>query len=155
MVRELSLKLWLADERTFVLGWLSNLDEVPVKPAEGIAHLPAELRDLLETRLAAGTPLWAAGHAEKWDNTLLPIVLANLQGVPVVGHLKQVKSFAIGLVPDNPVKVQGSFRCTGEAAAKKIAEKELAGRAEKEPDRFKFSRDGAWLDVQWKIDWKR
>ena len=34
------------------------------------------------------------------------------------------------------------------AAAKKIAQADLAPRQKDSPDTFKFSRDGDWLDVQ-------
>ncbi len=151
-VSGLPVTLWLADDRTIVLGLFSNLEEVPARAHEGIDHLPSELRSLLRERLPAGTPLWMAGHAEDWKKTWLPTLLAGLPGVPVLARLEQVKSFAVGVFPEKPIKVQGAFRCRDESAARKIAEGELAPLAKKQPQRFTYSRDGAWLDVQWKAE---
>jgi hypothetical protein len=151
-VRGLPMTLWLPDHSTIVLGLASELEDVPARASEGIDHLGAELRLLIEKRLSPGMVLWAAGHADDWKKTWLPTLLAPFRAVPVLGRLEQVKSFAIGLIPDNPIKLQGAFRCAGDAQAKQIEEQELVPRSKKEPEKFKYSRDGAWLDVQWKFD---
>jgi hypothetical protein len=151
-VRGLPMTLWLPDNRTVVLGLASDLADVPAQPAEGIDHLSASLRPLLEKRLAGGMVLWAAGHADDWKKTWLPTLLAGLKDVPMLGRLEQVTSFAVGLVPEKPVKLQGAFLCRDEPAAQTIEEQDLAARARKNSQTFKYSRDGAWLDVQWKFD---
>jgi hypothetical protein len=149
-VRNVPLRLWLADERTLVLGLFGKMQDVPSKPHEGASHLPSELRQVLEQRIAPGAPLWLAGHCEKWDRTVLPVLLEEVKGPPVLARLKEVRSFAVWVQPEKPVKVHGAFRCASEAAARRIEQQDLAPRRQANPDTFAFSRNGAWLDVQMK-----
>jgi hypothetical protein len=67
-------------------------------------------------------------------------------------RLEHVSSFALWLVPEKPPLLQGAFRCADEKLAQKIAEEELGPRQKAHSERFKFSRDGAWLDVQLKLE---
>ncbi len=150
-VRGLPVTLWLPDDHTLVLGLFGNLEEVPEQPSEGIDHLHAEVRQLLEGRLVAGMTVWAVGHADDWKKTWLPVLLRTFKDVPVLARVEQLKSFALGIVPDRPLRLHGSFRCADEATAKKIVAEELAPRAKQEPEQFKYSRAGAWLDVQRKF----
>jgi hypothetical protein len=151
-VRGLPMTLWLPGDRTVVLGLLGDLAGVPSRPNEGLDHLSAVLRKLIEARISTGMAAWAAGHADDWKATLLPVLLANFKDTPVLGRIEQVRGFALGVLPEKPLKLQGAFRCADEATARKIEEQDLAPRAKKEPGRFKYGRDGAWLDVQWKLD---
>src|SRR5262249_43264541 len=120
------------------------------KPHEGASHLPSELRQVLEQRIAPGAPLWLAGHCEKWERTVLPVLLEEVKGPPVLALLKEVRSFAVWVQPEKPVKVHGAFRCASEAAARRIEQQDLAPRRKANPESFAFSRDGEWLDVQMK-----
>jgi hypothetical protein len=152
-VQKLQMSLWLADDRTFVIGiFAMKLDRVPEKPAEGIDHLAAPLRQALTQRLSTGMPLWLAGHSEDWSKTVLPDLLKMFKDVPMLTHIDKVKTFAIGVVPDRPLKVHGAFRCPNEAVAKKLEAQELAPRAKKEPEAFQYAREGVWLQAQWKVD---
>jgi hypothetical protein len=149
----LPMTLWLADDRTIVLALANEeLEGVPERPAEGLDHLSAEVRVLIEKRLSPGMVLWAAGHSEDWKKTWLPLLLAGFKDVPVLSRLAQVKGFAVGVLADRPARLQGAFECRDEQAARRIEDQELTARAKKEPEKFKYSRDGAWLDVQWKFD---
>jgi hypothetical protein len=150
-VQNLPMALWLADERTFVLGLFTKLERVPEKPAEGIDHLPADLRQAINERLTTGMPLWLAGHAQDWSKTLLPSLVGVFKDVPMLDQIDKVRTFAVGVVPEKPVKVQGAFRCADESTAKKLESEQLAPRAKKEPDALKYGREGAWLTVQWKF----
>jgi hypothetical protein len=147
-VRGVPVQLWLADERTLVLGLFSDLAQVPAAPQEGLAQLPAELRRVIEQRLAAGVPAWVAGHSADWKKTWLPALLARRKDVPVLGRLEQVRTFALWLVPSRPAKLAGAFRCGDEAQARKVEAEELAPREKEHPETFKYTREGAWLDVQ-------
>ena len=148
----LTVQLWLADERTLVLGLFSSMEDVPVKPYEGASQLPEEVREVLQQRLGAGTPLWLAGHSANWEKTVLPVLLGGLKDAPVMDRLKQVSTFALWLQPDQPPKVLGAFRCADEKIAKQIEHQDLAARLKKNPEAFKFSRDKEWLNVQMKMD---
>src|SRR5215470_6206914 len=121
------MTLWLPDDRTVVLTLANEeLEGVPEQPAEGIEHLSAEVRLLIEKRLSPGMVLWAAGHAEDWKKTWLPVLLAGFKDVPVLPRLAQVKGFALGVLADQPARLQGAFECRDEPAARRIEEQELA-----------------------------
>src|SRR5262249_26444919 len=47
-VGKLPVQLWLADERTLVVGLFSTMEQVPGKPQEGLTHLPPEVRQAIE-----------------------------------------------------------------------------------------------------------
>lgn len=144
--------LWLIDDRTFVVGlFTAKLGGVPEKPAAGMAHLPKELREAVTTRLASGQPIWTAGHAKQWPKTLATLLKGALDGVPLLGRIDDVRTFAVGVVPDKPMKVQGAFRCADEAAAARLEAEELVPRAKKEPEAFKHGREKEWLSVQWRL----
>lgn len=145
-VRGVPATLWLADERTLIVGLFGQFDLVPGKPHDGLRHVRTDLRQVVEKRIPAGTPAWVAGHADDWKKTWLPTLAAAAKDVPLTARLGEVKTFALWLVPSRPAKVMAAFRCADEAAATKIEVAELVPRAKDEA--FKYSRDGAWLDVQ-------
>jgi hypothetical protein len=145
-VRNLPVKLWLANETTIVVGLFSNLEQVPSKPFEGLSQLSAELRQVIEKRIDAGLPMWAAGHSANWKKTWLPTLTSRMKEVPMLTRLEDVRTFALWLIPTNPAKVAGAFRCASEEIASKIEQKELEPRANGET--FKYNRQGEWLEVQ-------
>jgi hypothetical protein len=147
-VGKLPVQLWLADERTLVVGLFSKMEQVPGKPHDGLSQLPAELRQAIEKRVVAGAPAWAAGHSVDWKKTWLPTVVGAVKDVPLLGRLEDVRTFALWLVATEPAKVGGAFRCANETAAAKIAREDLVPRQKDSPEAFKFSREGEWLDVQ-------
>jgi hypothetical protein len=151
-VRALPVQLWLADERTIILGLFSKLEQVPSTPNEGIEHLSAELQNVLQRRLPAGIPAWVAGHSSDWKKTWLPALVAARKDIPVLAQLAQVRTFALWLVPSRPAKLAGAVRCADEAAARKIEAAELAPRQKESAGAFKYVREGAWLDVQLTLD---
>jgi hypothetical protein len=145
-VQGVALQLWPADETTLVLS--SRLADVPAQPGEGGENLDDEVRSVLHQRVAAGAPLWLAGHSPNWDKTLLPLLLGARKDVPVVNRLKDVKTFALWLQPDRPARLFGAFRCLNEESAKQIETEDLRERAKSNPEGFKFSRDKDWLTMQ-------
>jgi hypothetical protein len=148
----LEFLLWLADERTFVLGLFSKMEDVPLSPQEGASPLDSEVRQVLEQRLSAGVSIWLAGHSADWEQTVLPTLLGGWKGLPVLHRSKDVRTFAIALQPDKLVRLIGVFHCTDEASAKRIEQQELAPRRKADPEAFKCSRDGEWLNVQMTVD---
>jgi hypothetical protein len=154
-LQNLPLLLWLADERTFVLNLFSKkMEDVPVQPDEDASQFPAELRQVIQQRLDAGTPIWLAGHSNNWELTLLPklLDLFGSKRVPVLSRWKDVRTFAIALHTAKPLKLIGAFRSADEPAAKRIEREELVPRQKADPDGFKYIREGEWLTVQVKID---
>lgn len=147
-VRGLPLALWLADERTLVLGLFSRLETVPAQPREQLDHLPEEVRTLVEQRLDAESPAWAVGHARDWKKTWLPALLGSMKEVPGLTRLGDVTSFALWLPSERPVRLKAAFRCKDEAAARRLTDEELAPRRKQQPDRLQFSREGPWVHLQ-------
>ncbi len=82
---------------------------------------------------------------------MLPILLKDWKTVPVIGHLKQVKTFALSLQTEKPARLLGEFRCADEASAKRMVEEELTPRQKASPETFRFSREKEWLSVQMKV----
>src|SRR5262245_11456184 len=93
-IRNLPVSLWLADERTIVVGVFSRLEQVPLRPHEGLKELPGEVQQLMTKRLSAGVPVWLVGHAADWKKTWLPTLVGQFKEVPLLAHIEQVPSFA-------------------------------------------------------------
>jgi hypothetical protein len=151
-IQNVPLLLWLADERTFMLGLFTKMEDVPLTPQEGATPLPAELRQVIEQRLGAGVPIWLAGHSSDWEQTLLPKLLSGWKRLPVLSQLKAVRTFAVALEPGRPARLFGSFRCADETSARRIEQQELAPRQKADPKGFTFNRDNEWLSVQMTVD---
>ena len=152
-IGSLPVRLWVADDRTVVIGVFSNLERVPGKPTKDITHLSAEMRETIEKRLAAGTPFWAVGHSTNWKNTWLPTVLEQAKDLPLVGRLEQVQTFGLWLVPSRPVKIGGAFRFADAVAARKVVVQDLEPRARANPETFRFTQTGPWVDVLQTLEW--
>jgi hypothetical protein len=150
-VRNLPVQLWLANETTIVMGLFSNMEQVPGKPHDGLTHLPPDLRQVIEKRLPSGVSAWVAGHAADWKKTWLPALLGQQKDLPLVSRLAQVRTFALWLAATKPARFAGTFGCVDEASAIKIEQADLAPRQKANPEAFKFSREDAWLDVQWTL----
>ena len=146
-IKDVPMRLWVADERTVVIGVFDNLGRVPGEPASDITHLPAEMRETIEKRLAAGTPFWAVGQSTNWKNTMLPTFLEQAKGLPLLGRLEQVRTFGLWLVPSRPVKLGGAFHFADEAAARKAVKEDLDPRARADPETFRYTQTGPWVDV--------
>lgn len=146
-VRNVPVKLWLADERTLVVG-LVKMDQLPGTPHDGLSQLPAEVRQVIEKRVAPGAPAWVAGHSANWKKTLLPTIAATMKDVPLLAHLEDVRTFAVWLTAAKPAKVWGVFGCASEEVAKKLELAELEPRQKANAEAFKYSREGAWLEMQ-------
>jgi hypothetical protein len=143
----LGARLWVADDRTVVIGVFGGLGRVPGKPEADITHLPREMRETIETRLAAGVPIWAVGHSTNWKNTYLPNLLKQAKDLPLAGRLEQAETFGLWLVPSRPVKVGGAFRFADAAAAQKVVKEDLEPRARANPETFRYTQMGPWVDV--------
>ena len=154
-IKGVPMRLWAADERTVVIGVFTNLERVPGKPTADINHLPREMRETIEKRLAAGVPFWAAGHSTNWKNTWLPTVLDPAKDLPLVGRLEQVQTFGLWLVPSRPMKVGGAFRFADGSAAEKVVKQDLEPRAKLNPETFRYSQEGPWVDVLQTLEWGR
>ena len=146
-IREVPMHLWVADERTVVFDMFSRFERVPGKPTADITHLSREVRETIEKRLAAGTPFWAVGHSTNWEQTLLLRLLGPAKDLPLVDRLKQVETFGLWLLPTRPVKVGGTFRFANETSAKKVVKEDLELRAKRNPETFRFTQTGPWVDV--------
>ncbi|MFO0927495.1 MAG: hypothetical protein U0736_10715 [Gemmataceae bacterium] len=150
--RNLPLTLWLADDRTLVIGLFSTLGQLPAKPAEAPAPFSDDLRGLVDQQRQADPPVWLAGHARDWKKTWLPTLLANVKDVPLLTRLERLTGFALWLDLDRPARLHGTFRCADEAEARRIAADELEVRHKANPDRLEYSRDGATLTVRLTLD---
>ena len=154
-VKNIPMHLWAADDRTIVIDVFNKLERVPGKPTEDITHLPLELREMIEKRLAAGTPFWAVGHSTNWKQTWLSRLLGPANELPLVSRLNEVQTFGLWLVPTRPVKLGGAFRFADEAAAQKAVKEDLEPRAKANPETFRFTQTGPWVDVLQTLEWGR
>ena len=154
-VRNVPMRLWVADDRTVVLGVFSKLDRVPAKPTADITHLSRQIRETIEKRLAAGTPFWAVGHSTNWKHTLLPTLFEQAKDLPLVNRLDRVQTFGLWLVPSRPVKIGGAFRFAEESDARKVVKEDLEPRAKSNPETFRFTQTGPWVDVLQTLEWGR
>lgn len=137
-----------ADPRTLVLGLSpTHLAEVPLRPVAGLDHLATPVRKVLEDRVGPGGPLWAAGHAQDWTKTPAAPLLGEPKKEDLKG-LQKVRTFAVWLVPTDPVKVFAAVECADPAAAEALAERYLSGWEKAAPEGRKYSREGAWLSGQ-------
>lgn len=144
-----SLPMHLAqvDRRTFVIGVVNKLEKVPAEPDDNLDQLDAPLRRALNERLTGGIPAWLVGHAENWEKTWLPTLLAGVKDVPLMDQLGAIRTIALGFQPERN-RVTGAVRCADESRAKSLAEKELAPRQKKDPRRFTYSIEGEWITLQ-------
>ncbi len=142
--------VWFADERTLVIGLMSkHLEAVPDRPAEGLERLPAEVRELLRTRLQSGGPAWAVGHCADWRRTGAALLLDALPEKDAA-LLTHVHDFALQLSADRPATWIATFGCDGEDAAQSV---EARLTEAKPPDAdWKAVREGAWLTFQLRGD---
>ncbi len=94
-----------------------DLQAIPSKVTGDANHLSPRLRNALKERIAPGSQVWAAGHAENWDNTLAAVYLGSL---PQEHReiLNKIQTIAIGIRVDERPIVQASFQCSDEPAAK-------------------------------------
>jgi uncharacterized membrane protein YhaH (DUF805 family) len=112
--------VWFADDRTLVFALTpEDLDDVPLKPVEGLARLAAPLQQAV-AEMKSGTLLWLAGHSSDWQK--------NLQGMPFLqvpkemqALLKEVKTFAAWLELTEKANLQLALGCADTEAAGKVA----------------------------------
>ncbi len=154
-IGSLPVHLWVADDRTVVLGVFTKLEGVPAKPTADITHLSKPIRETIEKRLAAGTPFWAVGHSTNWKNTLLPTLFEQAKDLPLVNRLDRVQTFGLWLVPSRPVKIGGAFRFAEESDARKVVKEDLEPRAKSNPETFRFTQTGPWVEVLQTLEWGR
>ncbi|HVS39157.1 MAG TPA: hypothetical protein VMS17_26600 [Gemmataceae bacterium] len=138
--------VWFADDRTILMAlWSKHLESVPDRPAAGLERLPAAVRNLLQTRLAADGPMWVVGHSGDWRQTAAAVVLAALpkKDADLAGH---VHDFALQLRAEEPMTLAAVLGSDGEDAARRL-EARLAAAKPAEAD-WKAAREGQWLTLQ-------
>jgi len=146
--------LWCADNRTLVLALSpSELQAAPNSPVEGLGHLPAAIRTVLQERMGTGGPLWAVGHADNWSETAAGLLLqrANPEDVK---RLEQVRTFGVWLQQpsggNQPIlTLQATLACANANAARELEEKSLRPHLTAEA---RLVRSDNWLTLQTKLD---
>ena len=123
-----------------------ELEHVSAKAEAGIDHLTAPLRSALRERIALGSQVWAAGHAEDWKKTLALTYLATL---PEENRkiLEKIQTFAVGLHVDNRTTINGAFHCVDESSAQALDEF-LRRQRVPEFTNVKSSQKETWVSIQ-------
>jgi hypothetical protein len=125
-LKNTQLILWPADERTLVVGgWPEgDLKDVPLKPRDGLDHLPADLRTLLTNNLdtaarQAPAQLWVAAHADDLGKLPASVALGFLlkDSWPVV---KNVQSLAAWVQLGDDADIRAVAHCSDSAAAEAL-----------------------------------
>ena len=147
-LRNFPARLWLADERTLVLGLFTRLELLPSRPYATGDHLPAAVRTLLEERITPGAAAWLVGHSSDWKKTVIPLFVGNVPGIPLLGKLEQTRNVALSLLVGDRPRVQAAFQFHDADTAEKLTRSELAPLLESKPDRYKVSQQADWVDVQ-------
>jgi len=119
--------LWFADDKTLAVVWPSDdIKELPTKPKSGVAHLPHELRSLLEQQLdpaakKAPIQLWTAGHVDSWEELavrpILPFFLK--ESWPT---LSSIRTLGVWAQLNEDADLQGACQCADPQAAETLRE---------------------------------
>lgn len=144
-LRDVPLTLWLPNSTTIVLGLFTGLEKLPGERAEDASRLTAETRAALEGRLAVGTVAWAVAHSADWAKSPLLSALPVVKALPIGEKLDGVRTLAVGLPRERPLRVQAAIRAADEAAAGRL-EQEAARRSK--DGKVKLGREEEWLSVQ-------
>jgi hypothetical protein len=123
-----------------------ELEHVPSKPKAGIDRLSSALRAALGERVALGSQVWAAGHAEDWKKTL---ALTYLAALPEDNRkvLEKVQTFAVGVHVEKPTTITGAFQCVDEPSARAL-EEFLRRQHVPEFTNVKSSQKETWVSIQ-------
>lgn len=137
--------VWCIDERTLALALIpANLDTIPLVPHEGLKHLSADLRELLEQRLDPGASAWVAGVFEERTQKLLgSLPLLKRDGLEWLGTLRGLAGW---IQVQDQVRTGVTLHFPDEPAARKQEERLQRGA---DPG-LKLARDGSWLTLQYR-----
>jgi hypothetical protein len=133
--------LWFTDPSTLVVSLSrTDLDALPVQPAEGMARLTPALREIIKTRVNAAAPqAWAAGHVEDWSKTTGSQLLLGFLAKETRQVLEKVRDFDGWLRFDPGLTLGADFRCADAAAAGAL-EEHLVPAAPRKPLRVLSGR---------------
>jgi hypothetical protein len=139
--------LWCADDRTLIVGLFDgrHLRAVPDRP-DGIDHLPAAVRELLETRVETA-PVWAVGASDDgWKNVNGALEWAGLLSKDGAGRLAKVRGFALSLRTDTATTLDGVLHCADAETAADL--KRRADAARPASADWNVDATGPWLTLQ-------
>jgi hypothetical protein len=148
---ELPATLWIADDRTLVLGLIpADFTELPAPNTEKLAHLSGTLQTRLRQRIDPGAVVWVAGQLRHGLRGVASIgangVLARLNLKPEQKTaIEEMRSFAGGVVPGPEIACRLNVEL-GEARAADT----VAGIVRGPRPNPRVEVEGAWVTVQWK-----
>ncbi|MBL8800140.1 MAG: hypothetical protein JNM56_40030 [Planctomycetia bacterium] len=114
--------VWSATPTVLVVGLSkADLEKVPAQPASRGGQLPKPVQEVIGQRIDAGSQLWAAGHAEKWE-ALGPLFLLT---VPKEDFetLKQMRTFGFWLRFGDDLRLRGAALPADDEAQKALLKK--------------------------------
>ena len=126
--------LWCPSENVLVVAFTpERLGDVPDVPHSGLDHLPEPLRPLVRDPLDPGSQAWVVGHADRWDETLLGLL------VKLPPEDKQTLALArtVGLwmrFENETVLVSSAAHCASAEAARTLRDYLVRKGAVAEPD---------------------
>jgi hypothetical protein len=113
--------LWCATDHTLVLGLgipAKDFDVIPDRPKTDVERFRGPLPKLIRDRLEKGTVVWAAFHAERWDNLIIKLALGQLPEELQFGE--RMRSAAVGLRLDAPAHLRLIALCSTPAGAGRL-----------------------------------
>lgn len=123
-----------------------DLQAIPDKITGDESQLSSPMRNALKERIAPGCQVWAAGHDEKWDKTLVGAYLTSLS--PKERQiLTKVQTVAISIRVDERLIVQADFRCTDDSAAIAFLHF-FVQRNSNESKPLKINQKDSWVSLQ-------
>lgn len=109
--------VWPAGGRTLVFGLSpEDLDDVPLTPRSGVAHLPVPLQRFPGDVSAPQAQVWLMAHADRWEQTGMWPRLASRLGQDQA-LASTVQTLGLWLHFEKTITVGAAARCRDEAAA--------------------------------------
>jgi hypothetical protein len=143
---DISPVVWLAGQQTLVFGLSpDDLDDVPLTPRSGLAHLPVPLQRFAGDISAPQAQVWLMGHADRWEQAGVWPRLASWLGEDQ-SLAGAVQTLGVWLHFEKTITVGAAARCRDEAAAQTLdAYLRRHGMDEKGQVR---SDEGGWVTLR-------
>jgi hypothetical protein len=148
------VSLWLADDRTLVLGLTSaDLADLPAPGSDKLTHLPETVRTLLRERVEPGSAAWAVGRLRDGLGGVVGLAAKpTLERMKLTPEQREavegIESFAAGVVPGQEIVCRLNVECAKASAAERVA-------GLFQGPNLKVVPDSVWVLVQWKTTLER
>ena len=138
--------VWLAGRQTLVFGLSpDDLDDVPLTPRSGVAHLPVRLQRFPGDISAPQAQVWFMGHADRWEQTgVWPRLASWLEEDQSLAGA--VQTLGVWLHFEKTITVGAAARCRDEATAQSL-DAYLRRHRTDEKGQLRSNKDG-WVTLR-------